>query len=96
MALTVKQQVAPLQATEVANIRRKLASFEVRQHEFREEFRRLAAFQYSCINPYEEMDKVSSALQFQIGFQNLHFMAGTYHNIFCRFGDLVLGSSDET
>lgn len=62
MALTVKQQVAPLQATEVANIRRKLASFDVRQHEFREEFRKLAAFQYSCINPYEEMDKVSSTL----------------------------------
>jgi dynein heavy chain, axonemal len=58
----VKQQVAPLQATEVANIRRKLASFDVRQHEFRDEFRKLSAFQYSCVNPYEEMDKVKNLL----------------------------------
>jgi len=58
VSLTIKQQVAPLQATEVANIRRKLATFDVRQHDFRDEFRKLVAFHYSCSNPYEEMDKV--------------------------------------
>jgi dynein heavy chain len=32
----VKQQVAPLQANEVAIIRRKCTAFDVKQHEFRE------------------------------------------------------------
>ena len=35
-AVMVKQQVAPLQANEVAIIRRKCTSFDVKQHEFRE------------------------------------------------------------
>jgi len=52
--------VAPLQANEVANIRRKLSEFDSRQQEFREEFRKIAAFSYSCPNPYDEMDKVRS------------------------------------
>lgn len=60
LAISVKQQVAPLQANEVANIRRKLSEFDSRQQEFREEFRKIAAFSYSCPNPYDEMDKVRS------------------------------------
>lgn len=38
-AVLVKQQVAPLQAIEVTNLRRKCASFDVEQHTFREHFR---------------------------------------------------------
>jgi dynein heavy chain len=34
IAITIKQQVAPLQATEVANIRRQTATFDVNQHKF--------------------------------------------------------------
>ena len=60
LAISVKQQVAPLQANEVANIRRKLADFDSRQQEFREDFRKIAAFSYSCANPYDELDKVRS------------------------------------
>jgi len=60
LAISIKQQVAPLQANEVANIRRKLADFDARQQEFREEFRKIAAFAYSCPNPYDELDKVRS------------------------------------
>lgn len=38
-ATLVKQQVAPLQAIEMAGLRRKCASFDVEQHTFRESFR---------------------------------------------------------
>uniref|UniRef100_A0A3B4DVC9 Dynein, axonemal, heavy polypeptide 9 like n=1 Tax=Pygocentrus nattereri TaxID=42514 RepID=A0A3B4DVC9_PYGNA len=39
VAFTVKHEVAPLQSNEVAVIRRKCVRFEVKQHEFREQFR---------------------------------------------------------
>ena len=58
-AITVKQMVAPLQANEVANIRKKSASFDVRQHKFREIFRKIAPFFYHCEDPYDQMDTVS-------------------------------------
>jgi len=60
LAISIKQQVTPLQANEVANIRRKLAEFDIRQQEFREDFRKMAAFSHSCVNPYDELDKVGS------------------------------------
>jgi dynein heavy chain len=58
IAITSKQQVAPLQATEVANIRRKSATFDVNQHKFREKFRQIPAFKYDCDRPYQSLDKV--------------------------------------
>ncbi|KAJ8318719.1 LOW QUALITY PROTEIN: hypothetical protein KUTeg_003810 [Tegillarca granosa] len=57
IAITVKQQVAPLQATEVANIRRKSATFDVSQHKFREKFRSIPPFRYDCEKPYLSLDK---------------------------------------
>ncbi|XP_075248756.1 dynein beta chain, ciliary-like isoform X2 [Convolutriloba macropyga] len=57
IAFTVKQNVAPLQADEVANIRRKCTSFEVRQHEFREIYRQTAPFAYDTADPYEQLDE---------------------------------------
>ncbi|XP_072167681.1 dynein beta chain, ciliary [Diadema setosum] len=57
IAITVKQQVAPLQANEVAIIRRKCTSFDVRQHEFREQFRKDAPFIFTFENPYQCLDK---------------------------------------
>ncbi|KAK3590847.1 hypothetical protein CHS0354_024585 [Potamilus streckersoni] len=57
IAITVKQQVAPLQATEVANVRRKSATFDVNQHKFREKFRQIPPFRYECDKPYESLDK---------------------------------------
>jgi len=64
LAISIKQQVAPLQANEVANIRRKLSEFDVRQQEFRDDFRKMVAFAYSCVNPYDELDKVNSVAVF--------------------------------
>lgn len=43
-AMLVKQQVAPLQAIEVASLRRKCASFDVEQYTFREHFRKNGPF----------------------------------------------------
>ncbi len=56
-SVTVKQQVAPLQANEVAIIRRKSTSFDVKQHEFRERFRKEAPFLFDFANPYPCLDK---------------------------------------
>ncbi|XP_076453714.1 LOW QUALITY PROTEIN: dynein beta chain, ciliary-like [Babylonia areolata] len=57
ISITVKQQVAPLQANEVANIRRKSATFDVNQHKFRERFRSIQPFKYDCQRPYILLDK---------------------------------------
>lgn len=46
LAVTVRQQVAPLQASEVARLRQRCAAFEVEQQQFRERFRREAPFRY--------------------------------------------------
>ena len=56
----MKQAVAPLQATEVGIIRRKLASFDVKQHEFRENFRQCAPFEFDSTlsEVYARIDKV--------------------------------------
>jgi len=48
----VKQDVAPLQANEVAVIRRHCTSFDVQQHEFREKFRAELFFRWICEAPY--------------------------------------------
>ena len=65
-SITAKQQVAPLQANEVANIRKKSADFDVRQHKFREEFRKIPPYSYSCEEPYQHLDVVSSCFKTRI------------------------------
>ncbi|CAH1258196.1 DNAH17 [Branchiostoma lanceolatum] len=55
-AVTKKQEVAPLQTNEVANIRRKCGQFDVKQHEFRERFRREAPFRFDSEDPYRRLD----------------------------------------
>ena len=57
-SVTMKQNVAPLQAEEVNNLRRKLANFDVRQHEFRENFRKKAPFAYTASHPYARINRV--------------------------------------
>ena len=54
-----KQCIAPFLTNEVANIRRKAASFETEQYDFRELFRQEAPFKYESTSPYTEIDKVS-------------------------------------
>lgn len=43
-AILIKQRVAPLQAKEVANLRRKCALFEAEQNAFREHFQKDGPF----------------------------------------------------
>ncbi|XP_077869744.1 dynein beta chain, ciliary-like [Saccoglossus kowalevskii] len=57
ISITVKQQVAPLQANEVAIIRRKCTTFDVKQHEFRENFRKTAPFRFDSDEPYVKLDE---------------------------------------
>jgi hypothetical protein len=74
LAMTAKQQVAPLQTNEVANIRRKTASFDVEQYNFRERFRQEAPFKYDSEIPYQKLDHVSfksSPNYYQIFISNL-------------------------
>eukprot|EP00731_Ephydatia_muelleri_P033713 Em0036g17a len=56
-AAVMKQNVAPLQANECNALRRKLATFYVKQHEFREKFRVTAPFQFDAKMPYVRVDK---------------------------------------
>ncbi len=57
--MQAKQAVSPLQTAEVSNIRRKTASFDVEQYNFREEFRKQAPFLYNSSAPYQKLDEVS-------------------------------------
>ena len=59
LSVVMKQNVAPRQADECNKLRRKLASFDVQQHEFRENFRKTAPFQYDSDHPYVRIDRVS-------------------------------------
>lgn len=54
----MKQAVAPLQTTEVGIIRKKLVSFDVKQHSFRETFRKMAPFSFDSLDVYDRMDQV--------------------------------------
>ncbi|KAF5892934.1 dynein heavy chain 11, axonemal-like, partial [Clarias magur] len=62
VAFTVKHEVAPLQSNEVAGIRRKCVRFEIKQHEFRERFRKEPIFSISTEEPYRLIDKTNRAV----------------------------------
>jgi dynein heavy chain, axonemal len=59
LAVTVKQQVAPLQATEVISIRNRIANFDTHINVFREMFRTYEFFKYDCGDPYSLLDRIS-------------------------------------
>ncbi|KAM7371234.1 hypothetical protein PAMP_010722 [Pampus punctatissimus] len=62
-AVLVKQQVAPLQAIEVASLRRKCASFDVEQHTFREHFRNNGPFRFDSEKPCQMLDAFHQQIQ---------------------------------
>ncbi|TMS22638.1 hypothetical protein E3U43_012903 [Larimichthys crocea] len=62
-AVLVKQQVAPLQAIEVAGLRRKCASFDVEQHTFREHFRNNGPFRY---NKYQRVWELFNTFMYKL------------------------------
>uniref|UniRef100_A0AAQ5YU21 Dynein axonemal heavy chain 17 n=1 Tax=Amphiprion ocellaris TaxID=80972 RepID=A0AAQ5YU21_AMPOC len=62
-AALIKQQVAPLQAIEVASLRRKCASFDVEQHTFREHFHKNGPFRFDSESPYQMLDTFHGQIQ---------------------------------
>lgn len=63
IAVTVKQQVAPLQAAEVTFIRKRIIDFDNRITYYREVFKKYTFFQYNCNEPYKIIDKVDADLK---------------------------------
>ena len=61
--VTAKVEVAPLQAIEVADIRRKCTTFDVQQHEHRERFRKLDLFHFDAKHPYGEINSAYAELK---------------------------------
>lgn len=59
IAITVKQQVAPLQAAEVVGIRNRIANFDHHVAFFREVFRHYDFFKYECKWPYMHSDRIN-------------------------------------
>ncbi|XP_024861684.2 dynein heavy chain 9, axonemal isoform X1 [Kryptolebias marmoratus] len=64
-ALSAKQQVAPLQAIEVASLRQRCASFDVEQHTFREHFHNSGPFRFDSRSPYQMLDEFHQQIQDQ-------------------------------
>nr|KAF6455667.1 dynein axonemal heavy chain 17 [Rousettus aegyptiacus] len=62
LAIQVKQNVAPLQANEVNILRRKCQQFELKQHEFREKFRKEAPFSFNDPDPYRSLNKQQKSI----------------------------------
>lgn len=58
--MQAKLKVAPLQANEAANIRRKMATFDLEQHNFKDKFRTQGPFFYDTRRPYDMLDEVKS------------------------------------
>lgn len=73
IAITVKQQVAPLQAAEVTFIRKRIVDFDNRVNYYREVFKKYSFFLYSCPVPYEAIDKVDKDLKkLETQMRNIH------------------------
>ncbi|VDD79742.1 unnamed protein product [Mesocestoides corti] len=60
--LILKQVVAPLQSEEATKVRRRGATFEVELQKFREEFLKIAPFQYECEEPYGVLDEENTRI----------------------------------
>ncbi|XP_040604816.1 dynein heavy chain 9, axonemal isoform X6 [Mesocricetus auratus] len=56
MAVTVRQQVAPLQANEVALLRQQCTAFDAQQQQFQERFRKEAPFRFDSVSPHQMLD----------------------------------------
>ncbi|XP_050527559.1 dynein beta chain, ciliary isoform X2 [Daktulosphaira vitifoliae] len=62
LAVNIKQQVAPLQAIEVNNIRHRISYFDSRIAYFRENFKKSKIFKYDCLYPCILMDEINGKI----------------------------------
>ncbi|CAF1217238.1 unnamed protein product [Didymodactylos carnosus] len=60
--VAMRQNVAPLQANEVTNIRQKLTQFDTKQTQFRDTFKAIAPYAYDTSNSYIKIDRVNRDL----------------------------------
>ncbi|GAB6022905.1 Dynein heavy chain 9, axonemal [Chamberlinius hualienensis] len=60
LAVIIKQQVVPLQQTEIGVITRKFAVFEQKVNNFKNGFRDSQFFQPTCKHPYQQLNKAHS------------------------------------
>ncbi|XP_058415682.1 dynein axonemal heavy chain 9 [Diceros bicornis minor] len=63
MAITVRQQVAPLQANEVTLLRQRCTAFDVEQQQFWEQFHREAPFRFDSTDPHQMLDARHTEIQ---------------------------------
>ncbi|XP_059524579.1 dynein axonemal heavy chain 9 [Myotis daubentonii] len=63
LAITVRQHVAPLQASEVALLRQRCTAFEAEQQQFWERFHREAPFRFDSTDPHQSLDARHMELQ---------------------------------
>lgn len=63
IATIVKQQVSPLQATEVVSIRNKITTFDAHISFFRDVFRNYEFFKFNCEHPYDFLDLVHNDIE---------------------------------
>ncbi|XP_018562388.1 dynein beta chain, ciliary-like [Anoplophora glabripennis] len=59
VSATTKQTVAPLQAMQVNAIKRRINLFEIRQSMYRDQFKKMPFFLWSCPNVYSKLDKTN-------------------------------------
>ncbi|XP_045482107.1 dynein beta chain, ciliary [Harmonia axyridis] len=73
IAVTVKQQVAPLQAAEVTFIRRRILDFDTKILHYREVFKKYRFFYFSCKEPYKLIDRINQDLEkFEHQMRKIH------------------------
>ncbi|XP_015241536.1 PREDICTED: dynein heavy chain 11, axonemal-like isoform X3 [Cyprinodon variegatus] len=95
IAFTVKHEVAPLQSNEVSVIRRKCVSFEIKQHEFREQFRTASIFKFNIEEPYKLIEKCHrSVAQLEMEMKNLQDTADLFEVSFPEYKQLRQCRSD--
>ncbi|KAE8291050.1 Dynein heavy chain 11, axonemal Axonemal beta dynein heavy chain 11 Ciliary dynein heavy chain 11 [Larimichthys crocea] len=95
IAFTVKHEVAPLQSNEVSVIRRKCVRFEVKQHEFREQFRTESIFRINVEEPYNLIDKSNQTVaEMEAEMQKLQDTADLFEVSFPDYKQLRQCRSD--
>ncbi|XP_033374700.1 dynein heavy chain 9, axonemal [Parus major] len=79
LAEAVKQQVAPLQASEVTALRQSCASFDTQQLRLRERFGREAPFRFDTEKPYQLLDaKHMEIKQMESAMTSIYESAGLF------------------
>ncbi|NXB68815.1 DYH9 protein, partial [Struthidea cinerea] len=79
LAQAVKQQVAPLQASEVTALRQSCAAFDARQLRLRERFGREAPFRFDAEKPYQLLDaKHMEIKQMESAMTSIYESAGLF------------------